>query len=574
MGDGMTFDLRPSGDKVRLSCEVLQILKVNSENREEHEPIWILQALSYIDEQDPRHIYLTDHAWTFRPDEIEWRLSQNSGLRQRLKKLFDLNDDLSEDELTVNISKNIWKFANHYSIANAEDIEEQLPIWYIMDEVGSAVAHSDSPNCRMVPFFYMNDEITYSLLFPIESIEEEDFLTRDYAEGITDPSRRPAILLHWTPTDFEDTSLTPDLPGPAYFLQGHVEESMPVVSEKVTTKKDVYKVYTEYEMVRQYLTDNRFTLVDTEQDADILWYTQHFKDFEGLSKNSPEKFVNQFPFEYVITVKDLLCITCRRNQDSMQWLPTSYNLITEIANFVAYYQHRQKGDLENYWIVKPYNLARGLDIHITDNLSHILKLSLTGPKIAQKYISNPVLFYRPECNGKVKFDIRYVLLLKSVEPPDAYVYKKFFLRFANKPFEMKDFNDYQKHFTVMNYNAHANLLHLKCDDFLVEWSKQYPEHEWKFIEVKIIAMLKDILVSATSVDPPCGFGKSPQSRALYAADIMLEIDEKGGFVPRILEINFTPDCQRACTYYKDFYNDIFNLLFLDCTSDAFLSLNN
>ncbi|VEN47699.1 unnamed protein product [Callosobruchus maculatus] len=214
---------------------------------------------------------------------------------------------------------------------------------YIMDEVGSAVAHSDSPNCRMVPFFYMNDEITYSLLFPIESIEEEDFLTRDYAE------------------DFEDTSLTPDLPGPAYFLQGHVEESMPVVSEKVTTKKDVYKVYTEYEMVRQYLTDNRFTLVDTEQDADILWYTQHFKDFEGLSKNSPEKFVNQFPFEYVITVKDLLCITCRRNQDSMQWLPTSYNLITEIANFVAYYQHRQKGDLENYWIVKPYNLARGLD---------------------------------------------------------------------------------------------------------------------------------------------------------------------------------------------------------------------
>nr|CAI5838494.1 unnamed protein product [Callosobruchus analis] len=229
-----------------------------------------------------------------------------------------------------------------------------------MDELGSSVAHSDDPNCRIVPFFFMNDEITYSLLFPIKSIEEEDFLTRDYAEG------------------FEDISLTPDLPGPDYFLQGHVKETLPILSKKEIAKKDVYKVYTQYEMVRLYLTDSRFILVDTEQDADILWYTQHFKDFEELSKNSPEKFVNQFPFEYVITVKDLLCITCRRNQDSLRWLPTSYNLVTEVSNFVAYYYHRQKSGLENYWIIKPYNLARGLDIHITNNLSYILKLSLSG----------------------------------------------------------------------------------------------------------------------------------------------------------------------------------------------------
>nr|CAI5838496.1 unnamed protein product [Callosobruchus analis] len=385
---------------------------------------------------------------------------------------------------------------------------------------------------------------------------------------------RSAILLHWTPTSFEDISLTPDLPGPDYFLQGHVKETLPILSKKEIAKKDVYKVYTQYEMVRLYLTDSRFILVDTEQDADILWYTQHFKDFEELSKNSPEKFVNQFPFEYVITVKDLLCITCRRNQDSLRWLPTSYNLVTEVSNFVAYYYHRQKSGLENYWIIKPYNLARGLDIHITNNLSYILKLSLSGPKIAQRYIASPALFYRPECEGSVKFDIRYVVLLKSVKPLDAYVYKKFFLRFANKPFELKNFEDYERHFTVMNYNAHADLYHLKCEEFLIEWSRQYPMHEWKDIEIKIIEMLKDILVSATIVDPPCGFGESRQSRALYAADIMLEIDEKGDFVPRILEINFTPDCQRACTYYKDFYNDIFNLLFLDGSSEAFLPLNN
>ncbi|CAH1966083.1 unnamed protein product [Acanthoscelides obtectus] len=363
------------------------------------------------------------------------------------------------------------------------------------------------------------------------------------------------------------------MPYPDYFLEGHIKESLPKISGKEISKRDVYKVYTQYDLVRQYLTDQRFILVDTELEADILWYTKHFKDFEELSIDFPGKYVNQFPFEYVITVKDLLCITCRRNQSSLRWLPTSYNLVTEIRNFVSYYQYRNKNGMGNYWIVKPYNLARGLDIHITNNLSYILKLSLTGPKIAQKYISNPVLFYRPECNGKVKFDIRYILLLKSIKPIDAYVYKKFFLRFANKPFEMRDFEEYEKHYTVMNYTENATLKHLKCEDFLLEWSKQYPDHEWKDIESKITEMLKDILVSASSAEPPCGFGENPQSRALYAADIMLEIDEKGDFNPRILEINFTPDCQRACEYYEDFYNDIFNLFFLDNNCNAFLSLN-
>ncbi|CAH1966082.1 unnamed protein product [Acanthoscelides obtectus] len=552
---------------------VFQILKVDSENREEYEPLWVLRALKDVDKSDGKHIYLIDHAWTFRPEEIKLQLLENSSLKNRMSILFDLDDNLSEDELIENIFNNIWKLANHYSVGNAENVEKQLPIWYIIDEVGSSVMHSNNPNCRIVPFFYMNDQITYSLLFPIEDIEEDEFLTRDFAEGITDSSRRSAILLPWVATSFEHISYIPDMPYPDYFLEGHIKESLPKISGKEISKRDVYKVYTQYDLVRQYLTDQRFILVDTELEADILWYTKHFKDFEELSIDFPGKYVNQFPFEYVITVKDLLCITCRRNQSSLRWLPTSYNLVTEIRNFVSYYQYRNKNGMGNYWIVKPYNLARGLDIHITNNLSYILKLSLTGPKIAQKYISNPVLFYRPECNGKVKFDIRYILLLKSIKPIDAYVYKKFFLRFANKPFEMRDFEEYEKHYTVMNYTENATLKHLKCEDFLLEWSKQYPDHEWKDIESKITEMLKDILVSASSAEPPCGFGENPQSRALYAADIMLEIDEKGDFNPRILEINFTPDCQRACEYYEDFYNDIFNLFFLDNNCNAFLSLN-
>lgn len=98
-------------------------------------------------------------------------------------------------------------------------------------------------------------------------------------------------------------------------------------------------------------------------------------------------------------------------------------------------------------------MARSLDTHITEDLDMILRLATSGPKICQKYIDSPVLFYRNDIKAKVKFDVRYILLLSSTYPLKAYVYKRFWLRFANKPFELNRFDEYERHFTVMNYSS-------------------------------------------------------------------------------------------------------------------------
>jgi len=171
-------------------------------------------------------------------------------------------------------------------------------------------------------------------------------------------------------------------------------------------------VYAEYEVVRQHLTSPEFILVDNEDEADVLWLTHHYKKFEELADQSPGKFINQFPFEYVITIKDLLSIVGRRAakehhngltlETYPSWLPTTYNLSTELIEFAAYYQTRAAKGLDNHWIIKPWNLARGLDTHITDNIKQIVRLPATGPKIAQKYIDRPVLFSREELDGRFK----------------------------------------------------------------------------------------------------------------------------------------------------------------------------
>ena len=59
------------------------------------------------------------------------------------------------------------------------------------------------------------------------------------------------------------------------------------------------------------------------------------------------------------------------------------------------------------------------------------KMGVVLSQVASRYITDSVLFFRPEV-GLVKFDIRYVILLKSVDPFEAYVYNIFWLRFSNK----------------------------------------------------------------------------------------------------------------------------------------------
>ena len=68
-----------------------------------------------------------------------------------------------------------------------------------MDEVGSAIAYSEDPNCICVPFLYFSLDhkniIPYSIVWPCKDIEREGTLTRDYCpRWMKDPKVRDSYL--------------------------------------------------------------------------------------------------------------------------------------------------------------------------------------------------------------------------------------------------------------------------------------------------------------------------------------------------------------------------------------------
>lgn len=80
-------------------------------------------------------------------------------------------------------------------------------------------------------------------------------------------------------------------------------------------------------------------------------------------------------------------------------------------------------------------------------------------------------------------------MVRKVEPHlIVSVYNMFWIRLANKKFNLEDLSDYERQFTVMNYSTYQ-MTQLDYKSFIQNMEKQYPI-QWQNVQQDINAVIK------------------------------------------------------------------------------------
>ena len=519
----------------------------------------------------------------------------------------------------------MWMVNRTYRLVSEEKYDEDA-IYYFNDEFGSSINHSDVPNCCLFPFIFSkknkfdDDIITYSLLWPKKDIKKGDEIFIDYLANIGEKEERSSRLTCWykTPKDYFENKFLEKL---KFFdmvqkqdkVQKFIDDVNMLVEmdknkqelteeilkkvfnfemfmnekEKKITIEDVYKkirdsisnynskkdnsaeffqnnfnttdkkikVCSDLSYVRDNLKFPNLELTKDPKEADIVWLNANIWDmleFNGIKVKNEGKnvFINQFPYESIITMKSHLSNLIQSNLGLNDILGLSYDMRTELAEIIGNFYYNEDKGYENTWILKPINMSRSMDMLITDNLKEIIRAVETGPKICQKYICSPMLM-----NNK-KFDLRFIIAVRNLLPLELDFYEKmFWIRSANKDYnkESLSFDDYEVHFTVMNYSKFG--MQTIYDKDFIKYLKD-KNIEWEPIYQKLKEKVKKVFLLACK---DCPQMINYTSRAIYGLDAMVDSELE----PHIIEINYQPDCTRACKFVPEFYNDIFSTLYFE-----------
>ncbi|KAJ7540971.1 hypothetical protein O6H91_10G039400 [Diphasiastrum complanatum] len=433
-----------------------------------------------------------------------------------------------EEPLVERVLHAMWAYIMTYRLASEEKLDE-TPIWYVMDELGSALRHNDEPNFMVSPFMYLPDgtldsAISYTLLWPIQDIYEGEECTRDYLRGIGEDRQRSSRLNAWfhTPREFFDQAYKIH----EQRLKGTVQKPLYTAycprTSILPNDGPPISVYTDIPHVLEYLKRHEFLLIDKPHKATIIWtgfqVDEVFKEAVGLQAH---QYVNQFPFEACLVMKHYLAQTIQQGCGAPNWLPTTYNLESQLPALIGDFNQRAEKGENNFWILKPWNMARTIDTTITESLPAIIRLMETGPKICQKYIETPALF-----QGR-KFDLRYIVLLRSIQPLEIFLSDVFWARLANHRYTLEEssLSDYETHFTVMNYRGKMN--HIDTHVFVSDFEKEH-RVSWLEIHSRVRVMLRSIFEAAPALYPKM---HCPKARAIYGVDVMLD----NSFQPKLLE---------------------------------------
>ncbi|KAJ2803741.1 hypothetical protein H4R20_002775 [Coemansia guatemalensis] len=232
----------------------------------------------------------------------------------------------------LRVFRELWRYLQGYDYL-AQGADQSLvkrTNWYMQDEVGLAVAHSDDPNVRCLPFLYVNASgrmMPFSLLWPIKLITQGDVLARDYCpRWLTDPAQRSGYLqaifqgptqgvldareqlarkLEQTATGAARSSLA-NQPAPTQHLRSlYVRDATSEVQSAITTAG--------------------YDMASAPEDADAV-----FDDMQHEGK-----LASQHGIATALLDADSAIAAFQRAAGVQSWLSKGFSLRTQIAEFIG-----------------------------------------------------------------------------------------------------------------------------------------------------------------------------------------------------------------------------------------------
>ncbi|EGR30458.1 tubulin-tyrosine ligase family protein, putative [Ichthyophthirius multifiliis] len=440
--------------------------------------------------------------------EIElqiWEKGETLNLKSINDRDLKYQKPLENEPKIVFIIKNIWKQVGNYRLYSSKQID-QSSVWYLNDLCGISIQHSDIDNVRLIPFLFapnneMDDKmISYSVLWVSENIKSGDQIYRDYLFGINEKKQRSSRLTAFFKVpenyfmkryqEYKNLLMQNSIQG-RKLIKSFSNQN--IQKKNLVDQNKVYKVVTDSNLVAEFLTLKNFEITKEIEGCDIIFLTQDFE--KAFMSFSNSYLVNQFPYESCIVSKQNLADTVNSVLGEVPWLQTTYNLETQLSEFIGEYRRREIQSEDNIWILKPFNLARSLDMVVTDNLDCIIRQMETIPRVAQKYIENPVTLFNR------KIDLRYVVAVRSIAPLEIFLYKVFWIRISNNEFtnDYRSREIYETHFTVMNYGKKLQQIHY--DEFIQLFEVENPEVKWQSVHDKIKVLVKELFIAVASKYP-------------------------------------------------------------------------
>jgi len=471
------------------------------------------------------------------------------------------------------VKDNLWKFAETYTLQHLT----YDPVWYLMDVVGLSIDNGHRlANFQIAPFYYIEKQEAYTLMWPVRNVQAGERITRDYSYGASDVMRTLFNQIWHPEVPLPDASKTSGATG-GEFVNPKKKTAFDVKPEAIVVdpKKKTYRVCCDSKLVRDaVLTPHpkgksparpaNYTLVGSFSEADILWivHDHYTNPMEELPRG---QYINQYQYEHNLTSKPYFSF----NSQEKPWGIQSYFMGSEEHAYkcVKEFKRREAAGEHNIWIVKPSNLTRSAGIVVTDNLACILKwMNTPGDIVASIYLEKPALF------KKHKFDLRYIVLLDSIHPEvKVYTYDRFKARIAPEEFALNDLDNFQKHFTVQQYHGGSGST-VACTEFVREWNKEHTDMPFDQLQKKINGAIRDMFVTVQDKLSDDNHAASPHCKALYGVDIMID-NSNGDYQPKILECNFSPDASFFQNMEdRNFFREVFDFLFTGQKADSIVEL--